>query len=323
MTKISTFFLLIALSINLQAQTLDYANYSNVLNTVQHIRLADNSSFNTAWYGTTGNGVTWNASSITPMNGYPLLSFSYYNPSITPYAALYPSANYSFYDPALTTLLDYEYYNVSSDSVVLEGSYSPSTAHEIFQNGDKRLIFPFIYGQTFTDNYEKTNYSNATTVSSYQNGTRTVSFNGYGTLILPQATFNNVALISETRTNNLGPDSYIYTWIDLNNGHTLMMYSVNGSFPTSAFTTDIPTGIQQLRNESVLSVYPNPSSGIFTIQAPQHTDQVRITSSEGKTIYNSTLNSDTKSISLKAQPGIYFIHTWEQNHHSVKKLIIQ
>ncbi len=323
MTKVSALSLLMALSINLSAQTLDYGTYSMVLSDVQHIRVADNSSFNTAWYGITGNGVTWNASSLTANNAYPVLNFSYFNPNTTPYSALYPAANYAFYEPSLTSLIEYEYDYICSDSVVLQGSYAPSTEHEIYQNGDKRMIFPFFYGQTFSDTYEKTNYSDANTVSSYQNGTRTVTFSGYGTLILPQATFSDVALISETRTNNLGPDSYVYTWISFSNGHSLLRYSINGSSITTVFTTDMPTGIALQENESAVSVYPNPAVGYFTVQTPQHTDKVSITSADGRTVYHNELNSGATSIRLHAQPGIYFVHIWNQNNHRVKKLIVQ
>ncbi len=79
-------------------------------------------------------------------------------------------SNYARLDPELLSLIEVEYFNFSSDSMVLSGNYAPSGQHEIFQNPDKFLIFPFEYGQSFTDNYYKTNYSDATTISSYQFG---------------------------------------------------------------------------------------------------------------------------------------------------------
>lgn len=323
MKKLYTLFLLAFLSTHLSAQVIDYAAYSQVLSDTQKVVVADNSSFNTAWYSTIGNGVTWNASTITANAAYPVLNLSYHSPSATPYAGLYPSANYAFYDPALTVLLAYEYDHINSDSVVIEGSYSPSTAHEIYQDGDKRMIFPFSYGQSFNDSYAKTNYSDANTVSSYQTGTRDVSFNGFGTLILPQGTFSNVALITETRTNSIGPNSNVYTWLDITNGNTLMMYSINGSNIAVVFTTSLATGVNEIQHNASVVQFLNPSSESVTIQTSHNTDRIIITTTDGKCIFNKNPDTHEQTFHFHTKPGIYFVHVWSNNNHLVKKLIVQ
>lgn len=315
-----------SLGFDMDAQTLTYANFSNVLSTVQAIRVADLNSYNTVWNLQTGNGVTWNAASLTPANASPVINMGYYNPSTTPYAALYPTSNYSRYDPALTSVIEYLFLHVSADSVVEFGTYAPSTAHEIYQDPDKRLIFPFAYGQTFTDNYAKTNYSNATTISSFQTGTRTVTFNGFGTLILPQGSFSNVALISELRTNSLGPNSDVYTWIDITNGKTLMMYSSNNGNITAVYSNDLPSSIAESNAQSVsLLVFPNPCHSNLRIKLSEqpHGEAVyEIYSGLGTLLMNGKLSSNQHEINIEAlETGLYFIKATSGSYTAVSRFV--
>lgn len=228
------------------AQTITYSNFSSALSSTLNIKVGDQASYNTALNTTTGNGVTWDASALIPQTGMPEIHFIYGSPGSTPNGSLYPAANYVFYDPALTSFVAYNYVNFSADSIVENGSYSPSTSHEIFQNPDKHLIFPFDYNQSFVDSYAKTNYSDATTISSFQTGTRTVTYSGYGTLILPQGSFTNVALISELRTNSLGPDSYTYTWYEVSSGKKLLLYESNDGDVLVAYNSDPAAGIGEI-----------------------------------------------------------------------------
>jgi len=225
------------------AQILTNSNFVKISTVTQHILLADKNAFNISLLTTYGSGVTWDATGIKQQAGTPTINFMYGNPVSTPNGSLYPNSNLAQYDPALTAIIGYNYLQLTNDSLVWWGDYQPSSQHEIFQNPDKRLIFPFSYGYSFTDTYSKTNYSDATTVSSYQTGSRTVTFNGYGTLILPQGSFSNVALISELRTNSLGPNSTEFTWFNLDDGKQLMYYAENNGKITIFYTTDVPAGI--------------------------------------------------------------------------------
>lgn len=311
------------------AQTLTYSNYSQALSNTLSVNVADNSSFNATLTTITGTGITWDASGLTPMNGYPVLHLSFNNTAGTPYASLYTNSNYAEYDPALTSVLGYTFYGISQDSIVEWGSYEPSGQHEIFQNPDKHLIFPFSYGQSFTDDYYKTNYSDATTISSYQNGTRTVSFNGFGSLILPQGTFTNVALITETRTNNLGPVSYVYTWYDINNGRKLLLRSENGSSITTAWCTDAVTGTEENAVSTPFSIYPNPASDYLMIEIHQKEKiknaEVKIYSLTGTLITVMNITQNKTSISTTGFiPGIYFLQlTTGANSIVSKKIIVE
>jgi len=294
MKKTFTLSCVSLLAIGLQAQTITYGNFSTALTDTIPVNLANNSSFNPTLPTTTGTGVTWDASALTLMSGPPTIHLSFHAPSSTPQGSQYPLSNYAQFDPALPSMISVEYSSFVTDSVSVWGTYASDGTHEIFQNPDKRLVFPFVFGQTFTDNYAKTNYSDATTISSYQTGTRTVNYAGYGTLILPQGTFTNIALVKETRTNSLGPDSYVYTWYDISNGKKLLYRSENAGSTTTVWCADATvTGINEMNNNVSAVVYPNPVTSVSTLRF----DNGLVLNQAVLTLYNN-LGEEIKSITV-------------------------
>jgi len=241
-----------------KSQTLTYATFMNGISTPTDFVIGELTSFNTSLLTVTGTNLTWDASGLIQVSGTPTVYLNYQNPAGSPYETTYPGTNYVSFDPNLQSLISYQYYVINSDSLSSYGDYSFSTSHEVFQNPDKHLIFPFSYGGSFTDNYAKTNYSDATTISSYQTGTRTVTFVGSGTLILPSATYTNVGLIYELRTNSLGPDSYEYSWFDLNTGKKILYFHENDGDYTLAFKNSPVNSISELFSDNSLGIYPNP-----------------------------------------------------------------
>ncbi len=281
------------------SQTITYSNFSAALTNTISVNIANNASFNSTLTTVTGSGVTWDASGLTQQAGTPTIHLSFNNPSSTPQGTLFPASNYVEYDPALASAISNNYFLYTADSVVKTGSYDPNGAHEIFQNYDKQLVFPFAYGQSFTDSYYKTNYSNATTISSYQSGTRTVSYNGYGTLILPQGSVSNVALISESRTNSLGPVSNYYTWYNVSNGKKLLYRSENNGSIITVWCSETVSGIHEKTNPVSVTLYPNPVQNISIIKL----QSVIPLSNASLKIYN-VLGAEIKVIPVKDQEAI-------------------
>lgn len=299
-------------SFTLISQTIISSDFSEVKNQSHLVKIADNSSFNMGLIGITGTGVTWDASGLTPMGGYPTFNFSYKLPSNTPRGALFPYSDAAFSGYAFPTLVGVEYYDFSTDSFVLWGSYSPSTQHEIFQDPDKKMIFPFNYGQSFTDNYTKTNYSDSVTVSSIQNGTRTVQYIGYGTLVLPQGSFTNVALIYELRTNSLGPNSTEYTWYKISNGKRLLLRSENNGDILTAYSSDIASNTNERVLDSDIYFYPNPIDDYAVVKVKQSTDKkynLAIYNIVGEKVSEIEINKSETIINRNSLPSGIYIYT--------------
>lgn len=254
------------------------------------------------------------------MAGPPTVHLSFHNPASTPKGSLYPLSNYAEYDPALPTFISVEYSSYVTDSISIWGTYDPDGGHEIFQDPDKRLIFPFSLAQSFTDHYAKTNYSDATTISSYQTGDRTVTFSGYGTLILPQGPFANVAMVTEVRTNSLGPDSYVYTWYDISNGKKLLYRSENDGSITTAWCADATvTGIHETGVKFTSVVYPHPLTDVSTlnIDPAVNLDQavLRLYNAQGEELRSVNVYSHTVSIHREGLPsGLYFYQLYSKGN---------
>ncbi|MBK8874997.1 MAG: T9SS type A sorting domain-containing protein [Bacteroidetes bacterium] len=212
---------------------------------------------------------------------------------------------------------------ISSDSVAKAGDYAPSGKHEIYQNPDKHLIFPFAYGQSFTDTYAKTNYSDATTVSSYQTGSRTVTFNGYGTLMLPMGNFTNVGLFTSVRTNSLGPNSTTLIWIDLNDGQQLLYFSENDGSVIVAYNPGLSSALAHATDFATVSVAPNPFSTTckLNIELTELSGNPSLTiyDQQGRTIKTLAINSNQMMLTRDGLANGTYIYVVRNNNKIVTR----
>ena len=70
------------------------------------------------------------------------------------------------------------------------------------------------------------------------------------------------------------------------------------------------------------NIYPNPSNGIFTLNA-EKTGNILITDVSGKIIYMGNVSKGKNKISVKAVAGIYFMVYQSEGKKQVTKLIIK
>ena len=83
-----------------------------------------------------------------------------------------------------------------------------------------------------------------------------------------------------------------------------------------------PSSIDEAGFENSVSVYPNPSSGIFSIQSTGKILMIEIMNVLGEKIYSEQINADKKENDLFYIPkGIYFIHLISERGNITKKII--
>ena len=90
------------------------------------------------------------------------------------------------------------------------------------------------------------------------------------------------------------------------------------NFPTSLFTPTLPN--------FKITLYPNPTTDRLTIESETLFDDIKITSLEGKTVYEEkTLNALQHSIKLNNMPnGLYFLELYKGKIlRGVKKFVVQ
>jgi endo-1,4-beta-D-glucanase Y len=101
---------------------------------------------------------------------------------------------------------------------------------------------------------------------------------------------------------------------------TLYLFLLNGEFYLPANATLKSETFQKDSFETIL--YPNPSSGNFTIMAPVESE-IKIIDAQGKIVVDQKMNSNSIQLNLKNQAtGTYIIQIKKEGETVVKKLII-
>jgi hypothetical protein len=86
--------------------------------------------------------------------------------------------------------------------------------------------------------------------------------------------------------------------------------------------TAFPTSISNASNETVVTVYPNPCRGVFTIDFPGEA-KLEILDLTGKLIYQDAVTNRI-NIDLRDEPaGLYIIRLTAEGRNYHHKLIIQ
>ncbi|MBI4931409.1 MAG: T9SS type A sorting domain-containing protein [Bacteroidetes bacterium] len=83
-------------------------------------------------------------------------------------------------------------------------------------------------------------------------------------------------------------------------------------------------GIVESTNTNNINIYPNPSSGTFTIETTEQESELIILNTLGEIILSQKIQNGKTEIDLSNQPnGIYFLHLTSENGTTTKKLSIQ
>jgi hypothetical protein len=250
---------------------------------------------------TTGANVTWNCANLT--TSVPNATLTYNSPGGKPFAGDYPSANYHLEVNLSGTVMANEFYILNSDSLVKLGGHITGSPYEIYNNPQLDMKFPFSFNDVVTDNYAKTSYNANGSVSSTQTGTVTLSYEGYGTLILPGGTYSNVAMLKKIRTNSIGPTTTSYDWVKFPSGDKLMGYETNGGIKVN-YVSSISTGIHSYQKEADFIVYPTITDGKIFIKSQKEISTVKIYNQLGQVTSSFQANG---SFELSGPRGIYFM----------------
>jgi hypothetical protein len=169
-----------------------------------------------------GQNVTWNYSSqfSSPNDTF---SFAFKDPSQTPYASYFPNATHSTYmRTPFNNISDslYSYWNVNYNGLFNVGGYSNKHEYDsVFYTNPMEFYSPSLltYLDTRTDTCYTTIYAKRLSgfrVKIKERKIKTSTYNAWGTLILPNGTYNNVASVKE---NNSVIDSVFIDWANNNN----------------------------------------------------------------------------------------------------------
>ena len=269
----------------------------------------------------------------TPETGYDFVNWTEDGMEVS------TNANYSFTVNETRTLVA----NFELQTFDISASVSPANSGTITGTGN------YSYGETADliatpeTGYDFVNWTeNGTEVSTNTNYSFTV--NETRTLVanFELQTFNISANVSPANSGTItGAGNYSYgetaeliatpetgyDFVNWTEDGTEVSTNANYSFTVNETRTlvanfDQTNNIDIIKNE-MFSIYPNPTSGKFTIETNNSNTYIQIFDVSGKSIYQMQMNSNKTSIDLtNFENGIYLIHCITNKNNYQTKIII-
>ncbi len=95
-----------------------------------------------------------------------------------------------------------------------------------------------------------------------------------------------------------------------------------GTFDLASCNAGIVLDVSSLEKTGGISIYPNPSSGFFRINAEVVIDEIKVFDLAGKLMYNADVSSKYYEISLP-QSGFYFIELKSGDDTFTQKIVVE
>lgn len=234
--------------------------------------------------------------------------------------ATFPSANFVFY--SLGTNAE-SYLSSSNSDVSIEGNYLAGTLRAVYSDKQEYLKFPITYNDVFNETFSGIVENIAASQTYNRSGTIEITADGYGNLILPYATINNVLRIKTVIKSTdifMGftlPETTTishYWYNTLNKfalANTSEVYYTGSLISSQAYylvESDLVLGTKNFALvDNNVSVYPNPSKDIVYIKNDSYNNlNIDILDITGALIKSVRINSGQNRIDVSdLQSGIY------------------
>lgn len=273
--------------------------------------------------GPAGNGVTWDLSALS--------SYANETQAVTDYSgATYPTASIKVAIPSSE-----DYYQISDTLIQLVGRHSLGfPGNYSFTDAMDYLKFPITPSLNYSDTYS-CNYVNNVGHSMSETGSIQREFSGFGILVTPIGTFTDVVRVkflhvlstTDNSSGNIYPDTVItYYWYKAGVHYELASVvhgnSFSGPYDFSTYL-DVPADLGLEENPSSrLSVFPNPSNKLITVQSDEVISKVEVHQLSGGLALDQAVNNTSSEIDLSAlNTGMYLVKIYGKDGAvSVKRI---
>ncbi|MFC5270578.1 T9SS type A sorting domain-containing protein [Adhaeribacter terreus] len=247
----------------------------------------------------------------------------------------YPAAN-------MVVKVGNEYaYLENTGTMLKEYALYESVQGYALENTDpaEKLKFPFTFNDTFTDAYVGTATLAGNVIPRI--GNVTVTAEGYGTLVLPTGTVQNVLKLKTEEVSNPGTmyseNTVTYDWFQPGVHFPLLRMTrrvtLMGTIYTGVYLDVKKLGTKEdLAAQMKLQLFPNPASGVANIQfelKKTAAATLRITNLLGQEVAvlaldkaEAGLQNHTIDVSGYAK-GIYLVQIETEGKAAVKRLVVQ
>lgn len=265
---------------------------------------------NSSNVGAAGANQTWDFSSLFFI---PIGTMNVIQPSSSSMTASFPNANLA-YTLAGTT----SFFSVSATQFEVQAYAitSPGSGDDYSPNPRTLLKFPFSYQDTHLDTCQK---------SGAAETPLTLTYDAYGTLIMPDVTYTNVVRIKEDYGNGVVD----YEWYTLNPLIILMQYRQSSGNLYFTEVTQVTTGAEDHASLAAeVTVYPNPAKDKLRVDLPDvlsaPSSSFRLYTVLGETMIQTTLVPGTNEINLEGiARGVYFYTAETNKTISSGKLVVE
>lgn len=279
-----------------------------------------------------GANQTWNFSTVTgtatPYNYGSLAS------SVEP--ATFPSAN----NVESSSGAENYYFN-STTSHEIAGQLIPGSVRAIYSDRRETLKFPITYNDVFNETFACT-VENITVGQTYdRSGTSDMTADGYGSLILPYGTVNDVLKVTIVGNYadlfmGITVASYIDTIITFYNAgtnnvvasYTSLYYNGNPFVVQATYIDqgDLVIGINDvMANSNAVTLYPNPAKNHITIESRVNLNKIEILDLTGKFVREIKVSSSlAQTIDITdLNSGVYFVRYSNETETKTQKIIVE
>jgi len=303
----STFVFCLSLNI-LFSQTLTLSDIPTVGDSDQYASSIPDSNL----VRLSGTSQTWDFSNLTTGSPFSIIMK---DPQQSSYSSTYPNSTINEY--FLST--NQRFFQVSNDTIYRDGTVTNTTP--TVTEGTVYMHFPLTVGNTYTYPW----YFGGSIL-----GTSSHSFelDGFGTIITPNGTFNNVYKVTMIDTIDYGSflaPSEEYYWYQQGGGmyiaRAYVTYSGGVGYWGIDMSTAVSTSLDENLNEASVSIYPNPTKDYISINTKAKQNYtVKIYNTIGEIAYDKQIENENFNISLKrlGVKGIYFIQILDENQKLVK-----
>lgn len=306
------------------AQPTITANFNPVLGSKVVFAVGDTNNIDE---GAAGANVTWDFSTANKVGNNE--EYTHIAPSATPYTSQYPAATLAYSTTSGQGNAGYIYYKISATAFENVG-FATSAIQMYYTNPQLVLQYPTTFNSSYSDTYEGSG-TNSQNITTYRKGNVDVNADGWGTLILPQATFTNVLRVKIEQTtkdsiNIMGQEiiteSRIVTYNYYRDDIKQQLMGISYIYSKDFFGGDVitksvlyyPDATNSVENvaQQNIKVYPNPATNNVVIENIGNTEATSYTITDvlGKTYLSETINTDFSSSNVDVSSlaeGIYVV----------------